>query len=219
MPNNNSDILSTLVQAFSALSIFVFYFGWVWQDAYLQMFGLRISAFEFPFYYFLVQGLKINFPFQIEGQTFTRWEFFAWVINFILISFTLIGNTSKRFKEFYSNHPLISVAGVTLSLAVLFVGVHYVGTNAGHERARAVLRSPGQLRPVIYEYLADAKTKPTRFYGYLLVLTKDTLYVVNSADLEAKVSAASHQSAASDLAIVPLDRLSYIRTAGYSAGN
>jgi|GEM_PF-5597663 len=219
MPNNNSDIVSTLVQAFSALSIFVFYFGWVWQDAYLQMFGVRLSAFEFPFYYFLVQGLKLNFPFQIEGQTFTRWECFAWIINLMLVTLTLIGNTSKRVKEFYTNHPLSSVMGVTFLLAALFVGVHYVGTNAGHERAKAVLRFPGQLRPVIYEYQSETKQKPKRFFGYLLVLTKDTLYVLNSINLEANVSAALPQNGATELAIVPLDRLSYSTTTGYSVGN
>ena len=207
MPQNDSDILPTLVQAFSALSIFVFYFGWVWQDAFFQMFGIRISAFDFPFYYFLIQGLKVNFPFQIEGPIFTRWEWLAWGINISLVVFTLIGNMSARFKRFYSNHPLVSIMVITCLLAVLFVGVHYVGTNAGHERARAVLRTPGQLRMVVYEYQTEANSKPKRFYGYLLVLTKDNLYVLHAADLDAKGGIVSGQSTTSDLTIIPLDRL------------
>src|SRR6266481_7958596 len=106
---NDSDILSTLVQAFSALSIFVFYFGWVWEDSYLQMFGLRVSSFDFPFYYFLIQGLKVNFPIPIENQTFTGWEFWAWAINLTLVGFTLVGNQSKKFKAFFTKRPLVTL--------------------------------------------------------------------------------------------------------------
>ncbi len=216
MANNDSDILSTLVQAFSALSIFVFYFGWVWQDSYLQMFGVRVSAFDFPFYYFLIQGLKVNFPSQIENQTITQWEVYAWVINFTLVSFTLVANTSKRFKKWFSKHPLLSVMGVSLILAALFVAVHYVGANAGHERALSVLQSPVQLRAVSYEYIAESTVKPKRFYGYLLMLTKDTLYVLHATDLQAREIPDSHRNATPNLTIVRLDRLLYVRTAGYS---
>jgi hypothetical protein len=215
MHQQDSDILSTLVQAFSALSIFVFYFGWVWQDAFFQIFGIRISAFEFPFYHFLIQGLKVNFPFQFDAPTLTRWEYLAWVINTFLVSCTLVANTSTRFKNFHSNHPLISAIGVTCLLAGLFIAVHYVGTKAGHERGRAILHTPGQLRLVLYEYQLDSNSQRNRFYGYLLMLTKDSLYVLDATALDAKPRANSTVGATPELSVVPLDRISYLKTSGY----
>jgi len=130
--------------------------------------------------------------------------------------FPLVGNTSEKIKTLFSKHPLLGVMIVTLILTILFGAVHYVGTEAGRDRGRTDLRRPDQLRTVSYEYIAESKAKPKRSYGYLLMLTKDALYVLYEKDLLAKVSPDSRQPATQDLTIVPLDRLSFVRVHGYS---
>jgi hypothetical protein len=71
------------------------------------------------------------------------------------------------------------------------------------------------LRLVLYEYQLDSNSQRNRFYGYLLMLTKDSLYVLDATALDAKPRAITAGGATPDLSIVPLDRLSYLRTSGY----
>jgi hypothetical protein len=215
LTNEGSTVLSALVQAFSALGIFVFYFGWVWEDSYFQMFGLRASALDFPFYYFLIQGLKVNFPFQIDGQLFTRWQVFALLINLLLVLSALMANTSKQFKNYVATAPKRTLLLTTAGLVVLFLAMHYVGSKAGHDRAEAILNSPGLLRSVSYEYTAESNAPARRFAGYLLLLTKDRLFVLQALNLQSK--AISDQSnALLSVTIIPLSELAYVRTSGYS---
>jgi len=211
--DEDSNILSALIQAFSALSIFVFYFGWVWEDSYLQMFGLRATALDFPFYYFLIQGLKVNFPYQIENHIFTTWQIFAWAINLLLVISALLGNT-KRFKNYLKASPGCSLVGVTFVLVLLFFSMHYVGSKAGHDRARSILNSPGLLRAVTYKYTKEADPLPGLFSGYLLTLTNDRIYVLGATSLQDH-SITTGQNTTLDVTIVPLDQLLFVRTAGY----
>lgn len=213
--NGDSTVLSALVQAFSALSIFVFYFGWVSEDSYLRMFGLRATSLDFPFYYFLIQGLKVNFPYQIEDQLFTKWQVLAWLINLALVISALLGNTSKKFKTLVVDAPGRILLAVTFLLIVLFLCMHYVGSRAGHERAQSILESPGSLRAVTYEYKVEPKEKAKRFSGYLLLLTADRLYVLQPTSLQDKGIPVG-QTAPVGVTIVPMDRLSWVKTAGYS---
>lgn len=213
--NGDSTVLSALVQAFSALGIFVFYFGWVWEDSYLQMFGLRASALDFPFYYFLIQGLKVNFPFQLDAQLFTKWQVLALGIIFLLVLSALMANSSKQFKIYVATAPKRTLLLVTVFLVVLFLGMHYVGSKAGHERAQAILNSPGLLRTVTYQYTVESTAKPQRFAAYLLMLTKDRLYVLQTVNLQSERVSDQPKMPVS-LTIVPLGGLAYVRTAGYS---
>ena len=213
--NGDSMVLPALVQAFSALGIFVFYFGWVWEDSYFQMFGLRASALDFPFYYFLIQGLKVNFPFQVDSQVFTKWQVMALAINLLLVLSALTANTSKQFKIYVAAAPTRTLLLVTVFLVILFLGMHYVGSKAGHERAQAVLNSPGSLRTVTYRYNVEANAKPQVFAAYLLMLTKDRLFVLQAVNLQDKAISAEPTSPVS-LTIISLGDLAYVRTAGYS---
>ena len=213
--SRDSTVLSALVQAFSALGIFVFYFGWVWEDSYFQMFGLRASALDFPFYYFLIQGLKVNFPFQLDAQLFTKWQVLALVINLLLVVSALMANTSKQFKTYVATAPKRTLLLVTVLLVALFLAMHYVGSKAGHERAQAILNSPGLLRTVTYQYNVESKAKPQRFAAYLLMLTKDRLFVLQAVNLQNKGISDQSKTPVS-LTVIPLGDLAYVRTAGYS---
>lgn len=210
MDNKDGSVFSALIQALSALSIFVFYFGWVWQDAYLQMFGLNASSLDQPFYYFFIQGLKINFPFQSENQSYTQWHLWAWVINFVLVISALVGSTAKWFN----NRPLTSLLLTTPLLVGLLLGMQYVGSRAGYDRAKAVLESPRRLRAVTYEFKADDPLKVKRFSGYLLMLTKDRLYVVQPRSLQ-EMEIPRVGRVPPTVTIVPIENLSYLRTVGY----
>lgn len=174
------------------------------------MFGLNASSLDQPFYYFLIQGLKINFPFQSENQPYTQWQLWAWIINFVLVITALVGSTAK----WVNNRPFTSLLIISPLLIGLLLGMQYVGSKAGYDRAKAVLESPQRLRAVTYEFKADDPRKAKRFSGYLLVLTKDRLYVMQPHSLEA-LEAPPVGRVPPVATIVPIENLSFLRTVGY----
>ena len=177
------------------------------------MFGLRATALDLPFYHFLIQGLKVNFPYQIENHFFTKWQLFAWAINLALVGSALLGNTHS-FKKRISTAPGGWLFGIMTVLVMLFFSMHYVGSKSGHDRARAILNSPGLLRPVTYKYTKEADSPAGIFSGYLLTLTKDRVYVLSAHPLQSQSRSLDHTETL-DVTIIPLDHLVFVRTAGY----
>ena len=207
-----TSMLAGLVQAFSALGIFVFYFGWISEEAYLKIFGLSTSSLDQPFYYFLVRGIQVNFPLRIESQPYSgQWQIWSWLIYLVLVILALAGNLSAKIRS----HPLISSLIVMPVLIGLFVAMHFVGTMAGQERAAKILASPEQLRGVSYQYVSDSSMKAKRFSGYVLILTKDYLFVLQSRDLQEIDSPKREVGGQAVTTIVPIDRIEFLNTVGY----
>jgi len=176
------------------------------------MFGLKVSTFEFPFYYFFIQGLKVTLPYQIEDRFLTFWQVSVWLIIFSLIVTVLWANASNKwFKSLFDQNPVICSSMVFTIVIGLFFLMHHVGSKAGHERASAILNEPRLLRPVVY---ADSGRTPKLLRGHLLTLTKDQVYMLGAVELQGKLKTQPYE-----VTILPLDRSSYVRITGHSPVN